>query len=157
MVRPVLRELTHLHREFFFREPWFLYRRAGQHWKRAWQDVARRSLETGSGDELHTARGDYRAALLAHLKILDGLHVLAIQLNDFPPPEFGDDLAAVRGELQSHYDSLFPRWQTLDDLEAILLEQFSVPNERLTALAATHAPRQSWYDEPDETPSGEVP
>jgi hypothetical protein len=48
-----------------------------------------------------------------------------------------------RDQLQKHYDSLFPRWQTLDDLEAILLERISLPNEQLKELAAKYPPPQS--------------
>jgi hypothetical protein len=44
-------------------------------------------------------------------------------------------------------DSLFPLWQVLDELEVILLEKMSIPNEDLKKLAAKYPPPSSWYDE----------
>jgi hypothetical protein len=55
-----------------------------------------------------------------------------------------------RSLLQKHYDSLFPRWQTLEDLEAILLERISIPNEQLKELAAKYPPPPAWYEEADD-------
>ncbi len=39
------------------------------------------------------------------------------------------------------------RWQSLEDLEDVLLARISIPNERLKKLAAQYPPPQSWYDE----------
>jgi hypothetical protein len=116
---------------------------------RAWNRACDAATRTGCADDLHAARDDYQTALLAHLKILDGWFTL---LDRFPhefPDGFAERMASNREALQRHYDALFPRWQTIDDLEALLLERASLPNARLKALAAAHAPPQAWYDEPD--------
>lgn len=118
----------------------------------AWDHVCRQALEAGSADDLQAIRDDYLAVLSGHLKILDGYLMVQSRLPDEPSrAEGAERLVQARNDLQGHYDSLFPRWQTLEDLEAILLERISLPNDRLKALAAKHPPAQSWYDE-DETP-----
>ncbi len=116
----------------------------------AWERACREATRSARAEELHAARDDYQMALLAHLKILDGWLTL---LNRFPneyPPGFAERMTSSRDELQKHYDSLFPRWQTLDDLEAMLLERISLPNDRLKALAAKNPPPAAWYDQPDD-------
>jgi hypothetical protein len=116
----------------------------------AWDHVCRQALETGSVDDLQAIRDDYLAVLAGHLKILDGYLMVQSRLPDEPSrADEAERLARARDELQKHFDFLFPRWQTLEDLEAILLERISLPNDRLKALAANHPPPQSWYDEPD--------
>lgn len=142
MVSPVLRELAGPFRPIIS----FDY---AQDVSDAWVRACGLATENGNADDLHAARDDYQAALLAHLKILDGWLTL---LNRFPheyPPGFAKDFAGIRDNLQKHYDSLFPRWQTLEDLEAILLERISLPNDRLQKLAAKNPPPQSWYSEAD--------
>lgn len=121
----------------------------------AWERTCRRATESSSAEELHAARDDYQTLLLAHLKILDGWLTL---LSRFPreyPPGFAQDFALIRDQLQKHYDSLFPRWQTLEDLEAILLERISLPNNQLKALASKNPPPQSWYDETETSAARE--
>ena len=151
MVTALLRELAGPFPPFFpFKELWRLYQRATHELLGAWEPVCRRALQTGDAGELHATRDAYEALLLAHLKVLDGhLMLLNCFLNEHPNREFDERLSHTRDELQKHYDTLFPRWQTVDDLEALLLERVSVPNEKLKALAAAHAPPQAWYDEPD--------
>jgi hypothetical protein len=120
----------------------------------AWDRVCRQTIASGSAEGLHSAREDYQAILLGHLKILDGYLVL---LNRFageaPVEEFTGHFAQTRDTLQKHYDSLFPRWQALEDLEAILLERVSLPNDQLKELAAKYPPPQAWYDEADAPPA----
>lgn len=155
MVSPVIRELAGPFRPFFpFEEPWYFHQRDARHLLDAWNHVCRRATETGSAEELHAARDDYQAFLLAHLKILDGLLTLSTRFEgEHPHAEIARLLAPTRERLQKHYDSLFPRWQTLEDLEAILLERVSLPSDQLKALAAKHPPPQSWYDEADAPPA----
>jgi hypothetical protein len=116
---------------------------------RAWERACDAATRSGSADDLHAARDDYQTALLAHLKILDGWLTLLARFPNEYPDGFADRMASNRDELQRHYDVLFSRWQTIDDLEALLLERASLSNEQLKALAVTHAPPQAWYDEPD--------
>jgi hypothetical protein len=147
MVTPVLRELAGPFRPFI---P-FEY---AQYVSDAWDRVCRQATQGGNAEELHLTRDDYQTFLLAHLKILDGWLTL---LSRFPreyPPGFAEDFASIRDQLQKHHDSLFPRWQTLEDLEAILLERVSLSNDQLKALAAKNPPPQSWYDEA-QTPAAQ--
>jgi hypothetical protein len=146
MVTPLLRELAGPFRPII---P-FEY---AQDVSEAWERACRQATQSGSAEELHATRDDYQTALLAHLKILDGWLVL---LSRFPH-EYSSDFAArmtsSRQQLQTHYDSLFPRWQTLDDLEEMLLERVSISNDRLKTLAAQYPPPQAWYDEPNDAPT----
>lgn len=138
MVSPVLRELAGPFRPFIPME-------YAQDISGAWDRVCRQATNNGSAEELHSTREDYQTFLLAHLKILDGWMTL---LGRFPheyPPDVAGDFASIREQLQQHYDSLFPRWQTLEDLEAILLERISIPNEQLKKLAVKNPPPPSWY------------
>jgi hypothetical protein len=149
MVTPLLRELAGPFLPFI---PLEHARQVSDSWAR----VCRQAIQSGNAEQLHATRDDYRTFLLAHLKILDGWLVL---LNRFPqeyPPGFAQDFASIREQLQKHHDSLFPRWQTLEDLEAILLERVSLPNDQLKELAAKYPPPQAWYDEDNSpTPSQE--
>jgi hypothetical protein len=59
-------------------------------------------------------------------------------------------IVSVKEKLEKHYHWLFPRWQTLEDLEAILLERISLPNEALKQLAVKYPPLPKWYNEVDD-------
>jgi hypothetical protein len=142
MVSPLLRELAGPFR------PNIPFEYA-QELSDAWERVCRRATHSGSAEELHAARDDYQALLLAHLKILVGWLTFLSRLSREYPSGFSHDFTAIRDQLQQHYDSLFPRWQTLDDLEALLLERTSLPNDQLKPLAAIYPAPQAWYDEPD--------
>lgn len=154
MVSPVLRELAGPFRPFFpFEEPWYFYERGGRHLLHAWDQVCRQAIESGNAEVLHAARDDYQTFLLAHLKILDGLLILATRFEgEYRHIKIDKLTANTRDELQKHYDSLFPRWQTLEDLEGILLERISLSNEQLKASAAKYPPPAAWYNQPDDTP-----
>ncbi len=148
MVTPTLRELAGPFRPFI---PFEYARDVSD----AWDRVCRNATQSGSAEELHAARDDYQMLLLAYLKILDGWLTL---LSRFPceyPPGFAEEFTSIRDQLQKHYDSLFPRWQTLENLEAILLERISLPNEQLKELAKKNPPPQAWYDEANEPTSRE--
>lgn len=157
MVTPLLRELAGPFQPFFpFEEPWFLYERSARHVTDAWNRTCDHAIQAGSAEELHAVRDDYQLILLAHLKILDGCLTLLDRFRgEYPHERFAERLPLIRDELQKHYDSLFPRWQTIDDLEAILLERVSLPNDQLKELAAKYPPPQAWYDEADAPPAAQ--
>jgi hypothetical protein len=137
MVTPVLHELASLSPPLPYREAWFLPGHITQRLITAWDQTCQRITQTGSTEELHAIREDYQATLLGYLKILDGyLAVMSYFLVDEPEGLLLNRFKTNRFLLQKHYDSLFPRWQTLEDLEAILLERISIPNEQLKELAA---------------------
>ncbi|MGL6075171.1 MAG: hypothetical protein ACRC8S_13505 [Fimbriiglobus sp.] len=117
----------------------------------AWQRACAECVRTGSAEPLHASRDDYQSMLLAYLKILGAqtvLHRLWKAQGSFPL-ELVRDLATARETLQKHYDSLFPRWQTLEDLEEILLEPTAPTSAELKSLAKSYPPPQAWYDEPE--------
>jgi hypothetical protein len=150
MATAVLRELAGPHPWTWLEEPWSEHGRTTRFLIEGWRRVARQALAGGSAEELHAGRDDYEAVLLGHLKVLDGLFLIASRMGEDIRPT---DLAEARDRLRKHYDSLFPRWQTLDDLEAILLELASVPNDRLKELSARHGPPPPWYDEDHAPPA----
>jgi hypothetical protein len=146
----VMRELFEPHPFFRHPEPWFWYDRGSRHLLAAWDRVCSEAIRTEDAERLHAARDSYRTVLLAHLKVLDGYLMLVDGLGDefdLPPRELHDRLTETREAIQKHHDSLFPRWQTLDDLEAILLERITPSNAELKELAKHYPPPQSWYEE----------
>lgn len=150
MVAAVVRELFEPYPFFHHPEPWFLFEHGRRRVVHAWERVCAEALRTGDAERLHAARDDYQAILLGYLKLLDGYLMLAGRFGgefDFPPQELADRLNETRDEIQKHYDSLFPRWQTLDDLEAILLERITPSNAELKELAKKYPPPPSWYEE----------
>jgi hypothetical protein len=137
---------------FPFLEPWFFERPTLELLIDSWNRVSDDARKRGRAEELHAVRDDYQVALQSHLKVLEGYLALArLSPRGMPYPEIEERLAHARDKLQAHYDSIFPRWKSLEDLEAILLERVSLPNDRLKALAQKHPPPRSWYDQ-DEAP-----
>lgn len=154
MVKPILHALVEPSPWLGLPEPWSRFHRHGRRWKLAWDEAAQRAIQTGDAGELHAVRDDYEAVLRGHLKMIDGYLLVSDRFNGgIPHPEFLERLAETRDELRKHYDSLFPRWQTLEDLEAILLASVSPGHERLKSLAAAHTPPESWYDGPAARPA----
>lgn len=154
----LIRELYAPYPFYRLREPWLLYEHAGRHVLRAWERVCADALGTGDAEPLHQVRERYQTALLGHLKVLDGYLMLltgAQEPFDTPPNEHHDLLGTSRDEIRKHYDALFPRWQTLEDLEGILLDRITPSNEALTELAKRSPAPASWYEQPDPlTPEG---
>ena len=146
----VMRELFEPYPFLLHPEPWFLFDRGRRQVVHAWDRVCADALRTGDAERLHSACEDYRAVLLGYLKVLDGYLMLADHLGDefdFPPRELMTRLGETRDEIRKHYDALFPRWQTLDDLEGILLEHITPSNAELKELAKRYPPPQAWYEE----------
>lgn len=151
MVASVLHELADPYPPLPSKEWWFLFEGVVQHLPTAWEQTCSRIIQTASAEELQATRDDYHAALLGYLKILDGCLAVMSRFNgDDSNKDLLNRISLSRDELQKHYDSLFPRWQTLDNLEAILLERISLPNEQLKDLAAKYPPPAAWYDEANE-------
>lgn len=128
-------------------EPWRLYERMGRELLDAWDRVCRERLAAGDAEPLHAVRDEYHRVLVAHMKIIDG-YLSLLDSDDSPrSTAHADQVRATRELLQKHYDKLFPRWQTLDDLEGILLAPLTPTNAQLMALAAKFPPPQSWFEE----------
>ena len=142
-----LRDLFEPNPQLLHPEPWWLYERMGRELLDAWDRVCKERLDAGDAEPLHDVRDEYLRVLLAHMKIIDG-YLSLLDRDDSPrATAHADQVRATHQLLQQHHDKLFPRWQTLDDLEGILLAPLTPNNEALKALAAKSPPPQSWYDE----------
>lgn len=114
-----------------------------------WEGTCREAAAARRIGELHAARDDYHALLKGHLRLLEDylalteLHQRALGTN----PDWVEELNAAVGELRGLYDELFPRWQTLQDLQQLLVEKFSLPADKLRELAGKHSPPPSWSEE----------
>ncbi|MDY3552719.1 hypothetical protein R5W24_001807 [Gemmata sp. JC717] len=149
MVTPMLRELAGpFPMRPLFERSWYVHERTARELTEAWADACSQAVQNGSAEELHAARDNYQGILLGYLKILDGYLMLLNHVpEESPEAEFTNSIKRTRVAVQKHYDALFPRWQTIDDLEALLLERVSPSNEQLKTLAAGHRPPQAWFDE----------
>ena len=154
MVSSVLRELAGPYPLLpFIQEPWFLREPLARHLISAWEQTSRRVAHDGTAEELHASRGDYEIVLLGYLKILDGYRTLMGRFGGEPQEEVVSHIGLCLDQLQKHYDSLFPRWQTLDDLQMMLHERYSYSPEQLRALLIQSPPPRNWQD----VPEGEMP
>jgi hypothetical protein len=124
-------------------------RRVAGELRELWEATSRRAAESRRVEALHAARDDYHSLLLGHLRLMEDylalaeLHRRAMGAS----PEWSEELARAVGELKALYDGLFPRWQSADDLRHLLIEKFSLPADRLRALAASHPPPPPWAEE----------
>lgn len=124
-------------------------RRTVEELRELWDRASRDAAENRRLDELHAARDEYRELLAGHLRLLTEylslaeLHHRALGSN----PAWADELRHAVRDLQSLHDSLFPRWQTLQDLHGILIEKFSLPAAKLRERAAQSPPPQAWFEE----------
>jgi len=147
MVTAVLRELAGPYPLLpFIQEPWFLREPLGRHLTTAWEQTSRRVAHEGTAEELHATRDDYEIVLLGYLKILSGYLTLMSRFGGEPQGEIVSHISLCLEQLQKHYDALFPRWQTLDDLQMMLRERTPHPAELLRAVINNSQPPQNWQD-----------
>lgn len=139
MVTPVLRELAGPYPLLpFVQEPWFLHEPIARHLITAWEHTCWRVARDGSAADLHAVRDDYLAVLVGYIRILEGYLVLRTRFGG--EAAYGDglaQLAACRDHLQRHFDSLFPRWQTLGDLQELIRERTTIPEAVPDAVPAS--------------------
>lgn len=124
-------------------------RRVSEELRAEWDRTSRDAAENRRLDELHAARDEYHALLKGHLRLLENY----LSLTELHARAFGSDarwaeeLSRAVGGLRSLHDELFPRWRTLQDLQQILIERFSLPAEALRELAAKSPPPAAWFEE----------
>ena len=114
-----------------------------------WERTSRDAAANRKVDDLHAARDAYRALLQGHLRLLED-YLSVAELHQLHMGSASKRIAELRravDDLRQLHDELFPRWQTLDDLHAILTQKLTLPNAKLDELAAKHSPPQSWYEE----------
>ncbi len=127
-------------------------RQVARELRRLWERTSREVAIARKVPELHATRDEYEALLKGHLRLLEEYLALA-ELHDHilgPTRARIDELRGAVRDLRQHYDELFPRWQTLEDLYSILNEKLSPSAEKLKSLAAQHPPPRSWYEETDD-------
>jgi hypothetical protein len=117
-----------------------------------WERTCREAANTRKVEELHAARGEYHDLLKGHIRLLEEYQSLTkLHQHIFGSnPAWAEELTRAVGELRKLYDELFPRWRTLKDLYAILIEKFSLSQADLERIAAKNPPPQSWFDETDD-------
>jgi hypothetical protein len=111
-----------------------------------WDKLCQDALRVGDAEPLHATRDPYEAYLRGELDRLD----LLIRTIDSRPESSGEyrmRFVALRDQLATHFNKLFPRWQTLEDLEGILLEPLTPSRETRLELVKRYPPPQAWYDE----------
>lgn len=110
-----------------------------------WRSLIREVAKTGRVEELHAERADYEAVYVGYLHSLADFERLARLLGS---PSLADQFRAVAEETAELQTYTFLRWETLDDLKAIVaVETHPLTAEQLRRFAASSPPPQSWYDE----------
>lgn len=150
MPATMLRELFDLNEMNDFPGP-FAHRahRVAEELRNTWNRTSREAVMGRRLADLHAARDDYYALLTGHLRLLEQyltltkLHQRAFGANS----TWLDELNQAAAELKELHDGLFPRWQTEEDLQQILIEQLSLPADKLRDLATRFPPPASWYEE----------
>ena len=139
--------------EVLFLEPWVLRLGGMAGVLRArWDSLCREIGRNGKIEELHECRGDVRAVFDRHLDLFKNYFALLdlteqMTERNGPVRHARELVARETEELTRLYDEIFPRWQTLDDLAALLIERMQPTPERLKTLAEAYPPPQSWYDD----------
>lgn len=112
-----------------------------------WEKLCGDTIRTGDSESLHKYREYYERILSGHLQTLDGSLQVSRLHSDHDSIELAARMGALRDQVATHYNSLFPRWQTLDDLECILLAPLTPSKEQLDMIVANYPPPQSWFEE----------
>lgn len=114
-----------------------------------WEKTSRNAAENRRIEELHATRDEYRVLLEGHLRLLEDYSVLAKHHHRLlgANPLWTEELDQAVTVLKKHYDDLFPRWQSSNDLAQLLIEQFTLSAEKLKEIAAKSTPPSSWYEE----------
>lgn len=97
-------------------------------------------------EELHAGREEYRRIYDDYIGVAERFRALAETAGSPLVADFERVAGAIRGQR----DEVFGRWQSFDDLCALLIEVIQPSAEKLKQLAAKYPPPQSWYDETDD-------
>ncbi len=112
-----------------------------------WEKWREQILQNGDSDALHDCRNKIEAGLAYELGILDYCLAQAERQPEVLPADIQARMLSLRDHLATHYNSLFPRWQTLEDLECILLAPLTPSKAHMDMLVANYPPPQSWFEE----------
>jgi hypothetical protein len=123
-----------------------------EHVRDGWRKLVQTTVEQRQVERLHAERDEYLAIVREGIERLEGFADFCRRVNapgPVPPP-LGPRIEAGLRELREFHDTLSGRWKTPDDLYAILVEEYRLPEGKLAAWAAANPPPQSWYDETDD-------
>jgi hypothetical protein len=117
----------------------------------SWEALCHRAVTSCLAEELHTLRDECEWSFRQGIEGIDrSLSVLDRKEHPESIP-MKVRLHALRDQLSTKYAELFPKWQTLEDLEEILLAALTVPNERLISWAKRNpTSAEDWYNAPDD-------
>ncbi len=112
-----------------------------------WEATCRETLRTGDAEPLHAQRDQCEFFFKGELERIDDCLRIVAPREDREAIQSHARLTALRDQLATKYNEPFPKWQTLDDLEDILLAPMQLSQERCIELAKRFPPPQSWYEE----------
>jgi hypothetical protein len=115
-----------------------------------WSKLARGVAEAGGIEQLHAARDEYRDIMRDWIRQLEEFvefcHRVSASLGQTPPIVAQAEQGLV--SLKHFESNLFERWQTLEDLEDLILaEVHPLTAAELSTLAKKYPPPPAWYDE----------
>ena len=112
-----------------------------------WEDLCEEALRTGDAAPLHAQRDSCESFLRGGLENIDVCLRVTEGHADPATGVLRVRLTALRDQLATKHGELFPKWQTVEDLEDILLAHITPNHEAFVELANRFPPPQSWYDE----------
>jgi len=115
-----------------------------------WDGLCKETLQTGDVDALHAQRDQCQSFLRGGQENLDVCLRVVDSHADPESAALRARMIALRDQLATKYSELFPKWQTTDDLEDILLARMISPLAARIELAKRFPPPQSWYDETED-------
>src|SRR5262245_40875678 len=114
-----------------------------------WQ-ACLRATAVGRADEAHAFRPLLGRMTSKALWSLREAHRVASAVSASSGQEVlgSGDLPGAIAELEKLKSAVLDRWETVEDLQRIVVEQYPLNNARLAELGKTRRPPQSWYEEP---------
>ena len=123
------------------------YEKLAQFAIEVWEATRRETLRMGDAEALHAQRDQCESFFKGELERIDDCLKAVAPQEDREAIRSYARLTALRDQLATKYNELFPKWQTLDDLEDILLAPLQLSQEQCIELAKRFPPPQSWYGE----------
>ena len=118
---------------------------------KSWEALCDRAISLGVIDELHSQHDECEWSFRQGIEGIDRSLSILNRNESSKSNLMTIRLNALRDQLATKYAELFPKWQTIDDLEELLLARMMVPNEKLIAWAKQNPKSaEDWYNAPDD-------
>jgi len=116
--------------------------------RRTWEELCRAGM-AGKAADVHAAREGLLHRFEARLHLVDRVAAVAKMVTALTGLEMPglERLPQAAAELVRLKESIFARWETLEDLEDMLAERFPLPNAKLEVLGRQYRPPQAWFDQ----------